>query len=206
MTKDRKSGEKTLFMSILLSSFGPLVMGMGLFVGKSSTQLADFVRRTAELIAIIVSYFIYKKINKSESMEEGVNKERLERLANLFVGIAMLISGIAMVIIALLGTNTEKGNVIPGLAIAFLGLITNSWFWIRYGKLAKLNQDSILLVQSKLYRAKSIVDSCVFIVLLIVMIAPLSKAAYWADIVGSIMVSIYLIINGIGILRDNRKN
>ena len=205
MTKDRKSGEKTLLMSIILSSFGPLAMGIGLFVGKSSTQLADFLRRTAELLAIIVSYLIYKKINKKESKEEVENKERLERLANIFVGLAMIISGSGMIIIAFLGANSEKGNVIPGLTIAFLGLVTNSWFWIRYSKLAKLNQDSILEVQSKLYRAKSIVDTCVFTVLLIVMIGPISRAAYWADILGSIMVSLYLIINGLGILRDNKK-
>ena len=62
MKKTQQSGARTLLMSVMLSSPGPIVVGIGLFMGKSSTQLADFVRRSAELCAILVSYFIYRTI------------------------------------------------------------------------------------------------------------------------------------------------
>ncbi len=202
MDKSKKSGERTLLMSIIMSSPGPIVVGIGLLVGRSSTQLADFLRRTAELLAIIVSYFIYKILNKKESSEKEINKDKLENIANKFVGFAMLISGIVMVVIAIFSANSEKGNVIPGLSIAFLGLITNTWFWLRYSKLGKISGDSILLVQSKLYCAKSFVDACVFIVLLLVLFFPLTNTAYIADIGGSLIVSIYLFFNGLSILKN----
>lgn len=202
MDKSKKSGERTLLMSVIMSSPGPIVVGIGLIVGRSSTQLADFLRRTAELLAIIVSYFIYKILNKKGDREKEVNKDKLENIANKFVGFAMLISGIVMVVIAIFSANSEKGNVIPGLSIAFLGLITNTWFWLRYSKLGKINGDSILLVQSKLYGAKSFVDACVFIVLLLVLFFPLTSISYFADIGGSFIVSIYLIFNGVSILKN----
>lgn len=206
MKNTEQSGARTLLMSVVMSSPGPIVVGIGLFMGRSSTQLADFVRRSAELCAIIISYFIYRLLHSEEREQEGENeilrKTKLEARANICVGLAMCLSGLAMLFIALFGGNIEKGNVIPGFSIAFLGLITNSWFWLRYAKLAKQNGDAILAVQSRLYRSKSFVDACVFIVLFIVMIAPFSDPAHWADIGGSIIVSAYLIVNGIIILKN----
>lgn len=205
MDKTVKSGERTLLLSVLLSAPGPLVVGLGLFVGRSSTQLADFLRRSAELLAIIVSYFIYKRLNKADRETIEIDKARLEKVANNFVGFAMLFSGMIMMLVAVFASATEKGNVIPGLTIAFLGLVTNSWFWLRYARLSRANGDSILLVQSKLYRSKSVVDACVFIVLLIVMLFPLSQAASVADLVGSVIVSIYLIVNGLSVLKKQKN-
>ena len=53
----KKSGSQTLLWSVIMSSPGPLVVGLGLLVGQSSTQIADFVRRSSELLAIIVAFF-----------------------------------------------------------------------------------------------------------------------------------------------------
>ena len=53
-----RSGSRTLLMSVLMSSPGPLVVGLGLLVGKSSTQLADFFRRSSELLAIIMAFVV----------------------------------------------------------------------------------------------------------------------------------------------------
>ena len=51
---EKKSGAKTLLWSVIMSSPGPLVVGLGLLAGSSATQIADFVRRSAELLAIIM--------------------------------------------------------------------------------------------------------------------------------------------------------
>lgn len=64
----QKSGERTLLASILLSSPGPLVLGTALFFGRSSTQIADFVRRTSELAAIFVSWIVFRRIRKEEEI------------------------------------------------------------------------------------------------------------------------------------------
>ena len=61
---EKKSGAKTLLWSIIMSCPGPLVVGLGLLAGRSSTQIADFVRRSAELLAIIMSFVVYRVVTK----------------------------------------------------------------------------------------------------------------------------------------------
>ncbi len=200
MKTKQNSGSRTLLASVILSSPGPLVLGLGLLVGRSSTQLADFVRRTAELAAIIVSWLIYGITNKDESLDEG-RKARLERIANLSVGAAMCLSGAVMILITFLSDHSEKGNVIPGLVIAVLGVITNTWFWIKYRKLNNTDPNAILAVQSRLYRSKSLVDACVTIALATVTVFPESTAAVYMDVAGSLVVAVYLIVNGVITLR-----
>lgn len=90
--------------------------------------------------------------------------------------------------------------MIPGLIIAVLGVIANSWFWLRYRKLDRAEPNAILAVQSKLYRAKSLVDACVTTALAAVALAPHSTAAYYMDIAGSLVVAVYLIVSGVRVL------
>ena len=102
-----------------------------------------------------------------------------------------------MIILALLSDNADKGNVIPGLCIAVMGVIANSIFWRKYTHLNKVEPNTILMVQSRLYRAKTMVDGCVTIALLSVVIAPATQISYWLDFVGSLIVAAYLIWCGV---------
>ena len=195
-----RSGERTLLASVVLSSPGPVVVGIGLLLGRSSTQLADFIRRTAELVAIIVSWAIFRITNRGAEFDAD-RKARLEGIANRCVGAAMCLGGAAMIIVALVSESGEKGNVIPGLIIAILGVITNCWFWLRYRILDKAHANAILAAPSQLYRAKTLVDACVTAALATVAVAPASAAAVYMDNAGSIVVAGYLIVNGVLAIR-----
>ena len=193
---EKKSGAKTLLMSVIMSSPGPLVVGLGLLSGRSSTQIADFVRRSAELLAIIMSFVIYKLTIKGDVCDEN-KKKKLEKGSNIFVGAMMCVGGALMVLLTLMSDNEDKGNVIPGLAIAVMGVIANSLFWRKYTMLNKAEPNAILMVQARLYRAKTLVDSCVTIALLSVLIAPETAVSYWLDFSGSLIVAVYLIWCGV---------
>jgi len=200
----KKSGSRTLLMSVLMSAPGPLIIGLGLLVGRSSTQIADFIRRSAELLAIIMAFVVYQITTKDGVCDEA-RKAKLERLSNIFVGAMMCVGGTFMVILAILSDNTDKGNVIPGLVIALLGVIANSIFWVKYTKLNNAEPNAILAVQARLYRAKTLVDGCVTTALLSVVIAPASQLSIWLDFIGSIIVAVYLIWCGIKTIRDEIK-
>lgn len=198
------SGERTLLASVLLSSPGPLILGVGLFFGRSSTQLADFIRRTAELVTIVVSWIVFRILRKNDQANE-MKKKKLERLANQCVGASMILSGLAMLFVAFLAPASEKGNVLPALVIAVLGVITNTWFYFRYYFLNRKQPNGILATQSKLYFAKSLVDLCVSIALAILVVNPEAPFSHYVDFGGSAVVSIYLITNGMIIIRKNMK-
>lgn len=196
MSEHTKSGARTLLMSVLMSAPGPLVMGLGLLAGRSSTQIADFVRRSAELLAIIMSFVIYRITTGAAGCDQN-RKKKLERRSNAFVGAMMCLGGAFMVLLAFLSDTGDKGNVVPGLAIAVMGVIANTAFWIKYTRLNRREPNAILQVQSRLYRAKSLVDGCVTIALLSVLILPDSPISYWLDFVGSLIVAVYLIWCGV---------
>lgn len=200
----KKSGSKTLLMSVLMSAPGPLIIGLGLFVGHSSTQIADFVRRSSELLAIIMAYIVYK-ITTKDGVCDTARKEKLERFSNLFVGAMMCLGGTLMLLLAFVSEQEDKGNVIPGLAIALLGVIANTIFWRKYTKLNQQEPNAILAVQARLYRAKSLVDTCVTIALLSVTLFPDSVISYYLDLVGSIIVALYLIWCGIQTIFERLK-
>ena len=202
----KQSGFKTLLLSVILSSPGPLILGLGLTVGRSSTQISDFTRRSAELLAIIASFVVYCITNGKKPMEE-IKKKNIECNSNIFVGIIMCISGISMIALALISDNEDKGNVIPALAIAFSGVVANSLFWRKYSALNKENGNAILGVQARLYGAKSLVDICITLSLLVVALFPGKRISFYFDMIGSILVSVYMIKSGIQtvIQSKNRK-
>ncbi len=187
---NKKSGSRTLLMSVLMSAPGPLVMGLALLSGRSSTQIADFVRRSAELLGIIMSFAVYRITQDSCDEERRV---RLECRSNCFVGAMMCLGGTLMVILSLGGGAEDKGNVIPALAIAVMGVIANTLFWRKYARLNRAEPNAILQVQARLYRAKSLVDGCVTAALLSVTLAPASPVSAWLDLIGSVTVALYLV-------------
>lgn len=201
---NNKSGSRTLLMSVLMSSPGPLVVGLGLLAGRSSTQIADFVRRSSELLAIIMAFVIYKITTKDGFCDEA-RKMKLERISNAFVGAMMCIGGSFMIALTLVSETTDKGNVIPGLSIAVLGVIANTIFWRKYTRLNKAEPNAILAVQARLYRAKSLVDGCVTVALLSVAIFPGSEVSVWLDFIGSIIVALYLIWCGVQTVYESIK-
>lgn len=81
--------------------------------------------------------------------------------------------------------------------------MTNSWFWLRYRKLNHEKPDLILAVQSRLYRAKLLVDACVTIALTVVSVAPRAPVARYVDLCGSIIVAAYLMMSGIITIRKS---
>lgn len=198
-----KSGSRTLLLSVLTSAPGPLVVGLGLLAGRSSTQIADFVRRSAELLAIILSFLVYR-VTAKENGCDVKKRTILERRANAFVGAMMCLGGSFMVLLAFLSETSDKGNVLPGLAIAVMGVIANTAFWIKYTRLNRSEPNAILLVQSRLYRAKSLVDSCVTVALLSVVLLPGSSLSFWLDFLGSVIVALYLIRCGVQTIREAR--
>ena len=203
-SRKKESGYRTLLTSVLLSSPGPLILGLGLTVGRSSTQISDFVRRTAELLAIISSFVVFCIIDKHKDYDDK-KKASLARGSNTFVGVIMCISGLSMLILALTTGSEDKGNVVPAMVIALSGVIANSIFWWRYTTLYKRNGNTILGVQGRLYGAKSVVDICVTLSLLVVAALPGSAVSKYFDIFGSVLVSLYMLWSGGKTIRQQLK-
>jgi len=195
LTKNQAaSREKTLLAALLLSMWAPLATGYAVVMSQSMTQVADFVRRSVELVALAISWWAFRWLGRTADLEEE-QQARMERTANLSVAVALYVSGIVMVILSLVRISSYQpgGNVYPGLVIALLGLITNVWFWRRYTRLTHEQYSSIIDAQRQLYRAKSGVDVAVLVALAAVAIAPAHPVTRYVDVLGSLAVAGYLL-------------
>lgn len=195
MAVSDKRGGRTLLASVLLSAPGPLVLGLGLLVGNSTTQIADFVRRTVELAATIVSWCVFRSTSGLPADDE--KRVRLERRVDILVGIAMLVSGLAMGFLAVIGllNPSPKGNVIPALIIAVLGVISNGILAMNYSAANKKTPNDVIKAQRTLYCTKTVVDACVCCALVTVMLVT-GNAARLADFAGGLAVTAVLCVNG----------
>ncbi|MDP3487417.1 MAG: hypothetical protein Q8S19_05720, partial [Bacillota bacterium] len=68
--------ERTLLIALLLSMWAPLATGYAVMMSHSTTQLADFVRRTVDLVALFTSWFIFRTARKSPEMTEAQVRKR----------------------------------------------------------------------------------------------------------------------------------
>jgi divalent metal cation (Fe/Co/Zn/Cd) transporter len=191
------SREKTLRAAVLLSSFAPLTTGIAVILSTSTTQIADFIRRTVELLALLVSWLVYRYLQRREGLIVEAERKRVERIAQLSVSAALGISGVVMLFLAAsrISDFQPGGNVSLGLTIASLGLLTNGWFWRRYARMTREHYNTVIASQVGLYRAKSMVDLCVIAALGAVAINPLHPATRWIDLLGSAAVALYLLWN-----------
>lgn len=199
LSKEQSSSRaKTLGTSLLLSAPGPLVTGLALISSRSTTQLADFLRRGVELAAIFISWWVFRKIHGGAPM--GVaDQARLERTAGMATAGAMMVSGIVLLVVALsrLRVFEPGGSVTGGLIIAILGVLTNGWFWRRYAAMNREQYSAVIAAQEQLYRAKTSVDLCVMIALGTVAVAPFHPVTRYVDILGSVIVAGYLLWSGV---------
>ena len=177
---------------------GPAGGGAALLEGRSATQIADFVRRTAELLALVAAFIVYRRT--ADLPQES--RRAAERRSNRFVGAVMCLSGLVMGLLALAAPEGDKGNVVPGLVIALLGAVANTLFWRKYARLSRESGNAILAVQSRLYRAKSLVDTVVTLALTAVLCFPGSAAAALLDRIGSAIVALYLLCCGLRTWRE----
>ena len=186
--------QRTLFASLLLSLWAPLATGIAVIMGRSVTQVADFIRRTMEFLVLLLSWLVFRYLTREEVLAEET-KKRWERIVNLSVAVVLGVSGLIMFFLALFHFQNFRsaGNVIPGLVIAVAGFIVNLWFWQRYSALEREAHSPIIDNQRQLYLAKVFVDICVILALSAVVFMPAHAITIYIDTLGSIAVSLYLL-------------
>ena len=197
---ENRSGSRTLLTSVLMSAPGPIILAVGMLGGRSATQIADLLRRSAELLALFCAYVVFRMTCRSD---DAARKARLERGSNLFVGGVMCLSGAVMILLALVGSGSAEGSVVTSLIVALLGLVANTLFWRKYTRLNQREPNAIIAVQARLYRAKALVDGCVTLALAAVTFFPASPASAGLDTVGSVIVAAYLVWCGMKTVRES---
>ncbi len=191
---DRK--EKTMVLAIALSIWGPVVTGIAMTMTDASTQMADFLRRTIEFVVLVLVWLMYRFLAR-HPVEEN-QERRIHNTARLVITLVIAISALTTIVLAVFKTRMPAiptGNVYLGLSIAFLGALVNGSFWRRYRYFDQETPHPIMLAQSRLYGAKTVVDLVVIIALASTIVFSGLWASYWIDLVGTYLIACYLMIS-----------
>jgi Co/Zn/Cd efflux system component len=190
-----KRREKTLLAAMLLSAWAPVVTFVGVLMSGSLTQIGDFVRRTAEFVALAAAYVSFRRIRTLElSLKQ---KETVEKRVSLVVSVTLGLSGLALLSVGipnLIRPSVTPGDVRLGLVVAILGFVVNMFFLIRYTMFEKSATDVIIRSQKRLYMAKAVVDSVVVFSYVVIMSSASARFSSRVDGLGMVMVAIYLVI------------
>ena len=199
MQKDKR--RRTLILSIFFSAFGPFVTGYALFMNTAVTQLADFVRRTAELGVLVLALVVYMMLKRE--MDDASQKRWVRTIYHVSGGV-LILSGVFLLGMFLRGlfiVEIPTGDVRLGLAVATLGILFNGGFFIRYTLFPRRKAHAVMDTQRKLYQAKTFVDVSVVVALASVWLFEASQGSYYIDQAGTIIVSVYLLVRGARMIR-----
>lgn len=187
---ETRAREKTLRVAVFLSVWAPFATFAALLMGRSTTQAADFVRRTVEFGAVLGSWIAFRRVQRVSDAERA----KIERSVRVVVGVALVLSALAILTLAVVRwlRPAPTGNVILGFVIAALGAGVNAWFWARYERFERQERSPIVTAQARLYRAKTFVDMAVLLALGSVWIFGDSTTGRILDLAGSVFVALYL--------------
>ncbi len=200
MKNDKR--QLTLTLSVVFSFFGPIVTGIAWMMNTSATQFADFIRRSAELSVLVLALYSYMRIknltlNPAKKHQFQFRMYRVSGFVLMFSSTLLLF----LFIRALVYPSIPEGNVILGLATAGLGLLFNTYFWLRYSKFNQEKASAIMDSQGSIYQAKTFADLNVVIALTSVLVFASSWLSYWIDTFGTLLLALYLAIRGYSLFR-----
>ncbi|MFW6014647.1 MAG: cation transporter [Candidatus Nanoarchaeia archaeon] len=116
-------------------------------MGQSNTINADFLRRGVEFLSILASWIVFLIINKKTLSPSAVKK--LESFSSLLITTVMLISFVFISYKAYTEfiEPSETGWLLPGILIALIALVNNSYFW-RWFQAGGCNKRKIFQAKS----------------------------------------------------------
>ena len=181
----------------ILKVIGGLIFHISSLFADGMHTFADFI---TDIFAIIGSKFSKKRPTKIHPFGFG----RIEYLTNLLIGVIIVILGLFILI-----SSFSKEPVVPSLMVILLLLVVSIMKLIAIAKLVntgeKLN-SGILLTAAKESMTDIYSTIGVIIIVIIMQFSKFLPILEYADLVGSILISVLVIKTGIPIIRQNIMN
>lgn len=192
---------KVMITSIVTNTFLSIIKVIFGYIGKSGALIADGIHSLSDLatdfFAIIGNLFSRKPADEKHPYGHG----KLEYLTSIGIGCVILIVGFLIIYKAM---NEEV--VIPSLLVALISFITIickyvlAEFILRKGK---EYQNSILIASGKESKTDVISSIVVLVSSIIIQFSDKVSILKYSDIVASILVGIFIIKVGFGVLKEN---
>ncbi|MDD5167796.1 MAG: cation diffusion facilitator family transporter [Syntrophales bacterium] len=187
---------RSLFISFIIDFVLFLPDIVAALLSGSVTMLADVFKCGCELLAAFFSWLALRKISRGAAAEYEYGIGKLENLTSVIVAAAMVLSLAIIVSTAVIRTMNPVilplGATLLGVFLMAAGIGMNTWLWIKNYRIACVEYSPIMESEWRLFRAKALADSVVFLAL--VMSLSLNKYAWahYIDPVASLIIAGFL--------------
>ncbi len=166
-------------------------------MANSVTMLMDVLRTASDTGALFLSWLTIRRVAQGKSKHYNYGYGKLENLANLSIGLAMVLSFIIVVDVAIKRFHIHEHVDRVGWGIAFntLAGIGNAWFWWKNHWLARRQPSPIMESQWRIFRAKTVINACVLMTLIASMVWHDKRWGIYIDPMASFVLAAFLLFN-----------
>lgn len=192
---------KTLLVSSITNIFLSIVKIIFGLIGKCSTLLADGVHSFSDLSTDLIAIFGNILSLKPADKEHPFGHGKVEYITSMIIGLIVLVLGFVLIYNAF-----DKEIIIPNIFIIVVSIFTIISKYMLANFIYKRGikyKNNILIASGKESRAD--VYSSIFVLLSIILMQFSNKIGFlkYADIVGTIIISLFIVKTGYFILKDN---
>ncbi|MCB9029628.1 MAG: cation diffusion facilitator family transporter [Deltaproteobacteria bacterium] len=193
----------------LFATLGSLIpTGYAAYISNSVTLLTDLLRCFAEFFAIFISWLVIRKISNEDKSSYNYGFGKLEQFASLAVALALfstfLISFFSGV--ERLFEPEKLDNSFFGFVFAIFSVIGNSILWFKNYYYFLNDPSPVVDSQWRLFRAKAFATFVVAISLGLGLIWGSNGWTIYADPVGSLLLSMFLLFSAITLISNSMSD
>ena len=191
---------KNLVLSILLNIVITAAQVVGGLISGSLALLSDALHNFSDVLSLILSYVGHKLSRRTATIEQTFGYKRSELLA-AFINALILVGVAVYLIIEAVQRFYEPVFIQPGLVIwlAVLGIVVNGL------SVLLLKKDAAHNLNMKSAYLHLLTDMMASVAVLVGGLAMKYWELYWVDSLMTLLIALYLIVVGGGLLRDSTK-
>lgn len=190
---------RSLIINIILTSF----KFIGGIISNSKTLLSDAVHSLSDTSTDFIGIIGSKLSNKKPDLNHPYGHGRVEYLTSIAMSIFIISLGLG-IIISSFGSKNKVTNIF-GLIILILTIVFKyllSKYLLRKGRELKSN-----IILTNAYESKvDMYNSLIAFIFVLLSLIGKSKAFIYADMIGSILIALFIIKIGISIFIENIKS
>jgi len=192
---------KVLFVSLVVNLILSIIKIIAGILSNYASLIADGVHSLSDLITDVVSMLGNKLSLKPADHKHPFGHGKIEYITSIIISLTIIILGLNLIV------NVFSHEIIvPSIFIMFISLFTILAKYILATYIYKKGikyQNNILIASGK--ESKSDVISSIFVIISIILIqfSNIITVFKYADIVGTILISLLIIRTGYLILMDN---
>lgn len=199
--------QRALLVAVVTTFFSLIPTAYATFVSNSVILFTDLLRCAVEFCAILLAFLILRSVSHGDKSRFNYGYGKLEQISSVAVAVAMLGTFFAVIVSAAMRLLSPQPveNATFGFILGVLSVLGNVSLWrVNYG-LAKQAPSPMMDSQWRLFRAKSCASIIVVCSLAPSMVGNLQNVLWYADPVGSLLLSGFLLYSAMGLFSSSMR-